>query len=193
MFHRQRGRCAYSGLRMVPQSKKSWKASPERLDTTKGYIHGNVVLVCLEFNGYCQMSRDRILDMIHRSEIDDPRLPSSSTVSRYFRFHRRSRGYQISTESMVQQYWAQHGRCYISEIPFDLSDSHYWPHLMGTDRNPVFIVRALAISRHCYWSDKKFRKLRRAVRRQQKRHLTCPNAPPDLSTPPCLTAPPAFD
>ena len=47
---KQKGRCYYSGIPLSFQSKSDWQASLERLIPIKGYIDGNVVLICLEFN-----------------------------------------------------------------------------------------------------------------------------------------------
>lgn len=67
-YQMQRGRCYYSGLTMVLHSNVSWKASPERIDTNKGYINGNVVLVCAEFNGHHQLTAKRLKDLIDSSD-----------------------------------------------------------------------------------------------------------------------------
>ena len=56
LFNSQNGLCAYSGIPLKFGSCKDnwWVCSPERLDTTKGYIKGNVCLICHEFNTYVQ-------------------------------------------------------------------------------------------------------------------------------------------
>lgn len=46
----QNGLCYYSGIPLVFKPLSRWRASVERLDTSKGYIDGNVVLICNEFN-----------------------------------------------------------------------------------------------------------------------------------------------
>ena len=68
-YQTQRGRCYYSGLPMILYSNVSWKASPERLDTDKGYISENVVLVCAEFNGRHQLSVERLKELVERSDM----------------------------------------------------------------------------------------------------------------------------
>lgn len=60
MWQTQKGRCFYSGLDMKHEMGVDWQCSVERLDNSKGYVQDNVVLVCLEFNGKVQMSRDKI-------------------------------------------------------------------------------------------------------------------------------------
>jgi hypothetical protein len=60
MWDDQDGKCYYSGLAMSTESHANWKCSPERLDVTKGYIDGNVKLVCYEFNGPRQWSLRKI-------------------------------------------------------------------------------------------------------------------------------------
>ena len=55
----QKGRCKYFGITMALEPNMAWKCSPERLDASKGYVEGNVVLVCNEFNsGYTQANED---------------------------------------------------------------------------------------------------------------------------------------
>lgn len=47
---KQNGLCAISKIPMSLRSLSDWQCSPERLDNSKGYEDGNVVLICLEFN-----------------------------------------------------------------------------------------------------------------------------------------------
>lgn len=46
----QNGLCAISKIPMSLRSLSDWQCSPERLDNKKGYVNGNVILICLEFN-----------------------------------------------------------------------------------------------------------------------------------------------
>lgn len=46
----QKGKCFYSGMNMSFQSGENWFISIERLDVNLGYIKGNIVFVCHEFN-----------------------------------------------------------------------------------------------------------------------------------------------
>ena len=52
LFDSQNGLCAYSGIPMAfgSYNEKWWICSPERIDTTKGYVKRNVCLICYEFN-----------------------------------------------------------------------------------------------------------------------------------------------
>lgn len=54
LYKKQRGRCAYSDIKMVVGARqgKSWVMSLERLNTALGYIKGNVALICHEFNSW---------------------------------------------------------------------------------------------------------------------------------------------
>lgn len=66
LWEKQNGRCYYSNIPMN-YDKNEWRISLERLDNNKGYINGNVVLCCLEFNTRCQWHLnkvDKILDIL---------------------------------------------------------------------------------------------------------------------------------
>merc|ERR550534_2877426 len=49
LYQEQRGLCYYSGVKMTFRPLSDWMASLERLDNTKGYVRGNVVWICCEF------------------------------------------------------------------------------------------------------------------------------------------------
>lgn len=69
MFDEQKGCCFYSGLQMTHIPTTNWQCSPERLDETKGYVDGNIKLICLEFNtGHVQWSKNKILQIKELSE-----------------------------------------------------------------------------------------------------------------------------
>lgn len=59
LWKKQDGKCFYSGIQMN-YDKHEWRVSIERLDNDKGYIDGNVVLCCLEFNGKAQWTLDKV-------------------------------------------------------------------------------------------------------------------------------------
>jgi len=62
LFDEQKGLCYYSGLPLVCAPLSNWQCSVERLDNSKGYIPGNIKLICLEFNiGYGQWSKENIM------------------------------------------------------------------------------------------------------------------------------------
>ena len=50
LLQRQRGRCAYSGVRMRYAPNSEWLASLERIDSERDYQIDNVLFVCVEFN-----------------------------------------------------------------------------------------------------------------------------------------------
>ena len=62
LWESQGGLCAYSGIPMTFGSyeDKWWTCSAERIDNTKGYVKGNVCLICYEFNTPQQWSKDKI-------------------------------------------------------------------------------------------------------------------------------------
>ena len=64
LWETQTGLCAYSRLPMTFGSyrDKNWTCSAERIDSTKGYIEGNVCLICHEFNTghHVQWSKEKI-------------------------------------------------------------------------------------------------------------------------------------
>eukprot|EP00397_Hematodinium_sp_SG-2012_P030211 GEMP01031978.1.p1 GENE.GEMP01031978.1~~GEMP01031978.1.p1 ORF type:complete len:453 (+),score=38.49 GEMP01031978.1:188-1546(+) len=49
LYVQQQGLCFYSGVKMTLQSCSDWMCSIERLDNAKGYVVGNVALICAEF------------------------------------------------------------------------------------------------------------------------------------------------
>eukprot|EP00397_Hematodinium_sp_SG-2012_P044492 GEMP01049709.1.p1 GENE.GEMP01049709.1~~GEMP01049709.1.p1 ORF type:complete len:462 (-),score=19.17 GEMP01049709.1:104-1489(-) len=50
LWEKQEGRCKYSDIVMNLDPYTSWRISLERLDNTFGYVPGNVVFICSEFN-----------------------------------------------------------------------------------------------------------------------------------------------
>jgi len=76
LYQQQNGRCFYSGIEMTLKPHTSFKVSPERLNNNIGYIPGNVVLICREFNiPHIGWSREKILkipDLINQEvNLDD--------------------------------------------------------------------------------------------------------------------------
>eukprot|EP00397_Hematodinium_sp_SG-2012_P028037 GEMP01029494.1.p1 GENE.GEMP01029494.1~~GEMP01029494.1.p1 ORF type:complete len:475 (+),score=30.44 GEMP01029494.1:116-1540(+) len=49
LYKTQRGLCFYAGVKMSMRQQSTWMGSIERLDNTKGYVRGNVALICCEF------------------------------------------------------------------------------------------------------------------------------------------------
>jgi hypothetical protein len=64
LWNNQKGLCYYSKLPMN-YDKNEWKVSLERLNNKMGYTRDNICLVCLEFNGPCQWSHLKILEMMN--------------------------------------------------------------------------------------------------------------------------------
>lgn len=66
IYHSQQGKCALSGLPMSHQFKDPRSISVDRIDSTNGYVVGNVQLVCKAFNlmknNMTQDETKRILD-----------------------------------------------------------------------------------------------------------------------------------
>jgi hypothetical protein len=52
LFEKQNGKCYWFGVDLIPTEQKKHPQQPslDRLDTTKGYIKGNVVLSCYSAN-----------------------------------------------------------------------------------------------------------------------------------------------
>lgn len=63
LWNTQGGLCYYSSIQLNHTVHSDWNASLERLDPTRGYIVGNVVIVAQEFNGSKQWSLDKIKDI----------------------------------------------------------------------------------------------------------------------------------
>jgi hypothetical protein len=59
----QDNKCFYSKLPLSFVARSDWQASPERLNRELGYVQGNVVLVCLEFNNFMQWSQEKIMNL----------------------------------------------------------------------------------------------------------------------------------
>eukprot|EP00397_Hematodinium_sp_SG-2012_P039407 GEMP01043018.1.p1 GENE.GEMP01043018.1~~GEMP01043018.1.p1 ORF type:complete len:458 (+),score=30.25 GEMP01043018.1:139-1512(+) len=49
LYRHQKGLCFYSGARLSLQPRSDWLCSIERLDNKRGYVDGNVALICGEF------------------------------------------------------------------------------------------------------------------------------------------------
>jgi hypothetical protein len=59
LWKMQDGLCYYSSIPMN-FDKSEWRVSIERLNNKKGYVVGNVVLCCLEFNGNAQWTLEKV-------------------------------------------------------------------------------------------------------------------------------------
>lgn len=57
---KQRGRCYISGIPLVFKPNSEWKCSIERIDNSKGYVPGNVCLICAEFQSTDQSQRKSV-------------------------------------------------------------------------------------------------------------------------------------
>ncbi len=67
LFKDQKGLCFSSKLPMNKAAGVDWQVSAERLDESLGYVHENVVLVCLEFNGQYQNNLGLLLEVCKTS------------------------------------------------------------------------------------------------------------------------------
>ncbi len=70
LWHKQEGKCYYSGIVMNCKTNHNWKCSPERLDPNIGYTKENTVLVCLEFNIQKQWSLNKMESLINLVKIE---------------------------------------------------------------------------------------------------------------------------
>ena len=66
LYEKQQGKCYYTNIPMVLQTKSDWKCSLERLDPNKGYIEGNVALVVFEMNVKHQWSKEKFAIFIKK-------------------------------------------------------------------------------------------------------------------------------
>lgn len=75
VWENQKGICPYTGIKMIlPESKKAFrrcrsieKASLDRIDTTKGYIKGNVEFVCQGINfAKHDYSKEEVLQFVNK-------------------------------------------------------------------------------------------------------------------------------
>lgn len=54
----QKGRCYYSNMPLIFKRSSDWICSVERLNCNLGYIKGNIVLVCYEFNSFNRIGQN---------------------------------------------------------------------------------------------------------------------------------------
>ena len=75
LWEKQNGRCPYTGIQMIlPESKKNFrkcrsieKASLDRIDSSKGYIKGNVEFVCQGINfAKHDYSKEEVLQFVNK-------------------------------------------------------------------------------------------------------------------------------
>lgn len=59
LFTIQKGLCYYTGMEMCTKPGQ-WQCSKERLDRSKGYVHGNVVLCCWEMNSSAGWGKEKL-------------------------------------------------------------------------------------------------------------------------------------
>ena len=64
LWHQQQGRCFYSKLDLTTRRHSTWQCSLERLNVNMGYIEGNVVLCCCEFNNAYQWTLAKIYSIL---------------------------------------------------------------------------------------------------------------------------------
>jgi hypothetical protein len=60
LWGRQQGKCELTGVPMQTAPASHFKASPERLENTIGYVSGNVVLIIAELNTARQWTREKL-------------------------------------------------------------------------------------------------------------------------------------
>jgi len=74
LWETQQCKCYYSGIQMTTKYGSDWCCSIERLDPSKGYIVGNTVLCCQEFNNSCQWSNQKFEEAIILSKLPGTEL-----------------------------------------------------------------------------------------------------------------------
>lgn len=167
LYEKQKGRCFYSGILMRQEQHVSWKASPERLNTEKGYVDGNVVLVCIEFNGFLQMNSERLSQMLQWSySSDEISIPDDFVRSFWEAYKLRSASVHTVAE-LCSQFKLQKGRCYYSNIPLSLdhNNAYYRPYIVECPNDTfVLIIEVLWVSPLYRWSRMKFDLLRKIHR-----------------------------
>lgn len=82
MFKNQQGLCYYSGLKMNIQRHSNWRCSVERLDPELGYIIGNVVFVCLEFNCVAPWSREKVISVLTNQSQQSNSIITNDEISK---------------------------------------------------------------------------------------------------------------
>lgn len=64
MFHRQDGKCYYSGMSLKLMQSSDWQCSIERQNQTLGYITSSVVLISGEFQHPSQWSEEKFAEFV---------------------------------------------------------------------------------------------------------------------------------
>ena len=88
LWQEQDGRCYYSNIPMMFVNNE-WRVSLERLDNNQGYIRGNVVLCCIEFNTKSQWSISKVDHVITVSDsnIANTRVTFTDTQKKKYTKH----------------------------------------------------------------------------------------------------------
>lgn len=70
LWKQQHGLCYYSKIPMMTHSGTDWQTSLKRLDPNLGFIRGNVVVCCLEFNCFINWTFEKIRQLFQPIEFN---------------------------------------------------------------------------------------------------------------------------
>jgi hypothetical protein len=87
LYNKQNGKCFYSGIDMIYILNNEFKISIDRIDNEKGYIKGNIVLCCLEFNNSTKWTNEKIIEMYkltnEKHNMDELELEIKRNINEY--------------------------------------------------------------------------------------------------------------
>lgn len=128
-YNKQRGMCFYFPGKEMNTKFGEWQMSIERLDTNKGYIKGNVVLCCLEFNGTKQWTLEKIqymLNNINNTNNEKLSIIKKYLNTKYYYLKSITSDTDINVRYLLKIIKEQSFKCNYSNIPLTFNPNKDW-------------------------------------------------------------------